>query len=309
MAAASQRCWPPKGRVSPCPDASRTWSRPRSTYGAPDILVINSPGSVPDPVTNRWRGFDNCSDDDFLEIYQSFVMSTVYLAREVLPDMRRRGWGRLVNIGSIAMMTPHLEDPMPATNIRVAVAALIKTLSQENGPFGITANTVATGPFDGELSRDYRIGHRHQDRRVVRQDAAGRSVGPAGGDGIPRVLPLLVEGGVRHRRDDPDRRRLHEEPLLPSAPPTTSDVGMTSTGRIPTMRVTEKGQVTIPKDLRDALGIGAGTEVEFERRRDTIVVRKAKTSAVRGRRLADRLRGRGDVDMTTDEIMALTRAD
>ena len=41
------------------------------------------------------------------------------------------------------------------------------------------------------------------------------------------------------------------------------------------MKVTEKGQVTIPKDLRDALGIGAGTEVEFERRKDAIVVRKS----------------------------------
>ncbi|MGH9166194.1 MAG: AbrB/MazE/SpoVT family DNA-binding domain-containing protein [Acidimicrobiales bacterium] len=75
------------------------------------------------------------------------------------------------------------------------------------------------------------------------------------------------------------------------------------------MRVTEKGQVTIPKDLRDALGIGAGTEVEFERRRDAIVVRKAKGSPTRGRRLAERLRGRGDVEMTTDEIMALTRGE
>lgn len=73
------------------------------------------------------------------------------------------------------------------------------------------------------------------------------------------------------------------------------------------MRVTEKGQVTIPKDLRDALGIGAGTEVEFERKRDTIVVRKVAEGPTRGRRLADRLRGRGDVGMTTDEIMALTR--
>jgi AbrB family looped-hinge helix DNA binding protein len=73
------------------------------------------------------------------------------------------------------------------------------------------------------------------------------------------------------------------------------------------MRVTEKGQVTIPKELRDALGIGAGTEVEFERRRDTIVVRKADVGT-RGHRLAERLRGRGDVAMTTDEIMALTRA-
>lgn len=75
------------------------------------------------------------------------------------------------------------------------------------------------------------------------------------------------------------------------------------------MRVTEKGQVTIPKELRDALGIGAGTEVEFERRRDVIVVRKAKAGASRGARLVERMRGRGDVGMTTDEIMALTRAD
>lgn len=73
------------------------------------------------------------------------------------------------------------------------------------------------------------------------------------------------------------------------------------------MRVTEKGQVTIPKDLRDALGIGAGTEVEFERRNDTIVVRKSVRQPTHGRRLAKRLEGRGDVDMTTDEIMALTR--
>lgn len=73
------------------------------------------------------------------------------------------------------------------------------------------------------------------------------------------------------------------------------------------MRVTEKGQVTIPKQLRDALGIGAGTEVEFERDHDTIVVRKTKIASGRGRQLVERLRGRGDVAMTTDEIMALTR--
>ena len=54
------------------------------------------------------------------------------------------------------MKVPHLEDPMPATNIRVAVAALMKSLSHENGPYGITANTIATGPFDSELSRDDR---------------------------------------------------------------------------------------------------------------------------------------------------------
>lgn len=65
--------------------------------------------------------------------------------------------------------------------------------------------------------------------------------------------------------------------------------------------------MTIPKDLRDALGIGAGTEVEFERHGDTIIVRKSERRPGRGRRLAERLAGKGDVEMTTDEIMALTR--
>lgn len=73
------------------------------------------------------------------------------------------------------------------------------------------------------------------------------------------------------------------------------------------MRVTEKGQVTIPKDLRDALGIGAGTVVKFEREGDAIVVRKVNDVPSRGRQLTARLRGRGDVLLSTDEIMALTR--
>jgi len=73
------------------------------------------------------------------------------------------------------------------------------------------------------------------------------------------------------------------------------------------MRVGEKGQVTIPKELRDQLGIGAGSEVAFELCGDHIVVRKADDGPARGSRLAARLRGRGDVAMTTDEILALTR--
>ena len=73
------------------------------------------------------------------------------------------------------------------------------------------------------------------------------------------------------------------------------------------MRVSEKGQITIPKELRDALGIDHGTEVEFERHENSIVVRKVTSGPTRGERRVKRLRGRGDVAMTTDEIMALTR--
>ncbi len=75
------------------------------------------------------------------------------------------------------------------------------------------------------------------------------------------------------------------------------------------MKVGEKGQVTIPKDLRDALGIDAGSEVEFELTTsgDAVVVRKAAHAPSRGARLVERLRGRGDVQLSTDEILALTR--
>ena len=73
------------------------------------------------------------------------------------------------------------------------------------------------------------------------------------------------------------------------------------------MRVSEKGQVTIPKELRDSLGIGAGSEVAFERVDDTIVVRKVDGGSNRGREMVNRLRGRGDVRLSTEEILALTR--
>ena len=75
------------------------------------------------------------------------------------------------------------------------------------------------------------------------------------------------------------------------------------------MKVTEKGQITIPKPLRDLLGIGAGSEVEFERKGDELIVRKASEGPTRGRRLVEHLRGRGDIEMTTDEIMAQTRGE
>lgn len=71
--------------------------------------------------------------------------------------------------------------------------------------------------------------------------------------------------------------------------------------------VTEKGQVTIPKALRDELGILPGTEVEFAVQDEHLVVRKAPEQS-RGARVVSRMRGRGAGAMSTDEILALTRS-
>lgn len=59
--------------------------------------------------------------------------------------------------------------------------------------------------------------------------------------------------------------------------------------------------------MRDDLGMCAGTEVEIERVEDHLIVRKAGAVPIQRRRRVERLRGRGDVEMTTDEIMDLTR--
>ena len=75
------------------------------------------------------------------------------------------------------------------------------------------------------------------------------------------------------------------------------------------MRITSKGQVTIPAEIRERAGLMPNTEVDFEF--DGKVVRivpaASRNTQSRGARLVARLRGRGDVAMTTEAIMALTR--
>ena len=73
------------------------------------------------------------------------------------------------------------------------------------------------------------------------------------------------------------------------------------------MRMTSKGQVTIPLEIRERLGLLAHTEVEFEIDGDAVKVRRARQSRQRGRRLVEHMRGRGTRRLTTDEILALTR--
>jgi AbrB family looped-hinge helix DNA binding protein len=76
------------------------------------------------------------------------------------------------------------------------------------------------------------------------------------------------------------------------------------------VRITAKGQVTIPQAVRERAGLMPGTDVEFEV--DAGVVRLVKASPkagrkTRGQRLVEHLRGAGDFRMTTDEIIALMR--
>lgn len=74
------------------------------------------------------------------------------------------------------------------------------------------------------------------------------------------------------------------------------------------MRVTTKGQVTIPQHIREKLGITPATEVDFVEEKGRVFLVKSKEPKAGIRKFA-KLRGAATVKMKTDEIMALTRAD
>jgi AbrB family looped-hinge helix DNA binding protein len=73
------------------------------------------------------------------------------------------------------------------------------------------------------------------------------------------------------------------------------------------MRITSKGQVTVPQDIRNKLGLLPNTEVEFELKGNVAVLKKAGVSSRRGRGLLQAMRGKATTRLSTDEIMALTR--
>ncbi len=76
------------------------------------------------------------------------------------------------------------------------------------------------------------------------------------------------------------------------------------------MRITAKGQVTIPIEIREQLGLLPHTHVQFEVEGDAVRIRKARDQGQgRGERLVERMWGRAGVAMTTAEIMSLTRGD
>jgi AbrB family looped-hinge helix DNA binding protein len=74
------------------------------------------------------------------------------------------------------------------------------------------------------------------------------------------------------------------------------------------MKITTKGQVTIPQEIRERLGLLPNTDVDFEVQGDVVVLRKAAIGR-RGRSLTSRMRGRGTIALSTEEILALTRGE
>ena len=107
--------------------------------GPIDILVANTGG----PPTGA--ALDN-SQKEWEQAFRSLVLAPRILLEAVVPVMRERGWGRIVNVSSISVREPIAYLTLSNAN-RMAALGLLKTLADEVAADGITVNTVATGMF------------------------------------------------------------------------------------------------------------------------------------------------------------------
>jgi 3-oxoacyl-[acyl-carrier protein] reductase len=110
-----------------------------AAIGPIDILVANTGG----PPTGG--PLDN-SVEEWEEAYRSLVLGVRVLVEEVLPGMRERGWGRIVNVGSNSTVEP-IPTLAISNSVRQAAVGFLKTLSREVAADGVTVNTVVTGKF------------------------------------------------------------------------------------------------------------------------------------------------------------------
>jgi len=118
-------------------DLERLVQTVRQELGAVDILVNNAGGPRPGL-------FVEMSDEDWLQAFNLNFMSAARLSRMVLPSMREKRWGRIINITSIGVKQP-MPDLVLSNGVRTGLVAMSKTLASQVASYGITVNNVCPG--------------------------------------------------------------------------------------------------------------------------------------------------------------------
>jgi 3-oxoacyl-[acyl-carrier protein] reductase len=106
-------------------------------FGSADICVTNAGGP---PA----KGFLAASVEDWRKAIDLNLLSTVYFAREVIPYMQQKHWGRIITITSITTKQP-VPDLVLSNSVRAGVVGLVKSLANEFGKDGILVNNVGPG--------------------------------------------------------------------------------------------------------------------------------------------------------------------
>jgi 3-oxoacyl-[acyl-carrier protein] reductase len=123
--------------VSRAEDCRRFVERAAAELGGLDILVTNTGGPRP-------GGFASVGDEDWDAALRTTLANVVHLVRAAVPHMRKKRWGRIVNVASLSAKQP-VEGLVLSNAFRPAIVGLAKTLASELGRDGILVNTVCPG--------------------------------------------------------------------------------------------------------------------------------------------------------------------
>lgn len=148
-----------------------------AALGPIEVLVLNAGGPP-------FGGALDHDLDEWERAYRSLVLAPRVLTGAVVPGMRERGWGRIVNVGSSST-----REPIPGLALsnshRMAAVGFLKTLAGEVAADGVTVNTVATGRFATDRLAD-------GGGSLEAAEAQARAEVPAGRLGLPEEYGDLV---------------------------------------------------------------------------------------------------------------------
>lgn len=125
-------------------DVRRVFAEISESFGAP-VVLVNNAGVLKDRTLGRM------TIEDWDTVIDVNLKSVFLMCREALPFMKEAGWGRIVNLSSIAALGVFGEANYSAA--KAGIQGLTKTLAVELGPNGITANAVAPGFVVTEMTR------------------------------------------------------------------------------------------------------------------------------------------------------------
>jgi 3-oxoacyl-[acyl-carrier protein] reductase len=118
----------------------------KERFGHVDIAVSNV-GKRP------YAAFLDITPQDWDDVVRTNLSSAFYLARHVIPIMRERHFGRIINISGFSGFFAHVTHRAHSVSAKFGLHGLSKAIAREFGPDGITANTVAPGMID--TARDW----------------------------------------------------------------------------------------------------------------------------------------------------------
>jgi 3-oxoacyl-[acyl-carrier protein] reductase len=173
------------GNLANADDVSRMSDKALSHFGRIDILVTNAGG----PPSGA---FEALGPDMWKSAVDLTLMSVVNLSRAMLPGMKERGWGRIINVTSIAVKQP-VQGLMLSNSLRSAVTGFARTLANETAPFGVTVNNILPGYTRTERVTQLSAATAKREG-LTPEDAVAKweSEIPMGGLGEPRELAALA---------------------------------------------------------------------------------------------------------------------